>query len=407
MSNPQEQWRLKEGWKFVILGEYATIFNGKTPSKDEQREKGHPILKIKDIDENGYFAGAFDSFVDDEFFEENKIKCVKDGDTLILNAAHNTEYVGSKSCYISNFQNNVIPTGEWLVIRSNSELLNNRFKHFLLISNLFKIKIKSIVKGIHLYPKDVKNLEIPLPPLPTQFRIVSLLEKAEETKRLRAQADELTDRLLQSVFLEMFGEPIINNKKWEIKTIEELSSEIVDCPHSTPNYVDYITDFPCIRTTELKEGYIDWKQMKYLDKEEYKKRVKRLTPVSDDVIYGREGSFGEAVRVPNNTKISLGQRVMLFRPKSGVCNSVFLWALLRSKSIYFQASKKTSGSTVGHVNIKDIKKFRGICPPIELQNKFARIVKQIESMRQSQNQSKQQIEDLFSALMQKAFRGEI
>ncbi|MFH1432580.1 MAG: restriction endonuclease subunit S [archaeon] len=257
------------------------------------------------------------------------------------------------------------------------------------------------------YLSKYQHIKIILPPLATQQKIVSILEKAEKAKGWRKEADKLTNDLLKSVFLDMFGDPVRNNKKWEIKTIEELSSEIVDCPHSTPNYVDYVTDFPCIRTTELKDGYIDWKQMKYLDEEGYTKRIKRLIPIEDDVIYGREGSFGESARVPTNTRISLGQRVMLFRPKSGVCNSVFLWALLRSKSIYFQASKKTSGSTVGHVNIKDIKKFKGICPPIKLQNEFSQIVEKIEAMRVTQKESKHELENLFNALMQKAFKGEL
>ena len=261
--------------------------------------------------------------------------------------------------------------------------------------------------GYSRHYKFLKEKQIVIPPLPVQKKIAGILEKAEKLKQWRAEADKLTDEFLQSTFLEMFGDPIKNNKNWKIKTIEDFSSQIIDCPHSTPKHVEYITDFPCIRTTELKDGYIDWKKMKYLDEEEYEKRVKRLVPVKGDIIYGREGSFGEAVRIPTNTKISLGQRVMLFRPKSDVCNSEFFWALLNSDSIYFQALKKTNGSTVGHVNIKDIKKFKCICPPLPLQQKFAAIVQQVEQMRQYQQESKAHIDDLFNALMQKAFKGEL
>lgn len=217
--------KLPEGWGIVKLGDYSTIFNGKTPSKNQQRKKGHPILKIKDINENGCFIGKFDSFVDDEFFEKNKAKCLKNGDTLILNAAHNSEYVGSKKAYISEFRDNIIPTGEWLIIRSNSELLDNRFKHFLLTSNLFKVVIKSIVKGIHLYPNDMKILKVSLPPIETQRKIVAILGKADEAKKLRMQADELTSRLLQSVFLEMFGDPVKNPKEFDFVQLKTVYSK--------------------------------------------------------------------------------------------------------------------------------------------------------------------------------------
>ncbi|NJD77139.1 MAG: hypothetical protein FIB08_08620 [Candidatus Methanoperedens sp.] len=265
MDNLREKRALPEGWKIAKLGEYSNIFNGKTPSKNEQREKGHPILKIKDINENGCFIGIFDSFVNDKFFEDNKFKCTMEGDTLILNAAHNSEYVGSKSCYISNFQNNVIPTGEWLIIRSNSELLDNRFKHFLLVSNLLKVKIKGIVKGIHLYPKDMKNIEIPIPPLPTQRRIVSILEKAEETKRLRAQADELTDRLLQSVFLEMFGDPVRNPKGWEISKLQNLSEIVSGVTKGRKLSGNSVVSVPYLRVANFQDGYLDLKDIKKID----------------------------------------------------------------------------------------------------------------------------------------------
>ena len=82
-----------EGWKEVELGDICEVFNGKTPSVVEKREKGIPILKIKDVDKNEKFRGKFDSFVDIDFYNKYSGKIIKDGDTLILNAAHNSAYV--------------------------------------------------------------------------------------------------------------------------------------------------------------------------------------------------------------------------------------------------------------------------------------------------------------------------
>lgn len=78
-------------------------------------------------------------------------------------------------------------------------------------------------KGYARHFQLLEKSQIPLPPLPTQRHILSILEKAEETKRLRAQADELTDRLLQSVFLEMFGDPVRNPKGWEMIKLGEVT----------------------------------------------------------------------------------------------------------------------------------------------------------------------------------------
>lgn len=71
--------------KFVQLGKVASVFNGKTPSKAEKQSNGHPVLKIKDIDDRGNFRGAFDSFVDREFATRFAKKAIRANDVLVLN----------------------------------------------------------------------------------------------------------------------------------------------------------------------------------------------------------------------------------------------------------------------------------------------------------------------------------
>ena len=91
---------------------FGEVFNGKTPSKEEQRSGGRPILKIRDIDETGQFRGVFESFVDDAFYNRHAKKKLKTGDIIILNAAHNSDYVGSKNAFVTDELNEVIATGE-------------------------------------------------------------------------------------------------------------------------------------------------------------------------------------------------------------------------------------------------------------------------------------------------------
>lgn len=384
---------LPEGWELKNLNDVTEIIMGQSPPSNTYNNEniGLPFFQGK-----AEFGKRHPKI---KIFCSNPKKTATKNDILMSVRAP----VGS-----INISNTDCCIGRGLCAIRCKDKLNFLYLYHYLKANEKSISLKGVGSTFTaISKKDVHNIEIPLPPLLVQKKIADMLEKTEKLKTWRVEADKLTDEFLKSTFMEMFGDPVKNPKGWDIKTIEDFSSEIVDCPHSTPKHVEYITDFPCIRTTELKGGYIDWKQMKYLDEEEYEKRVKRLVPVAGDVIYGREGSFGEAVRIPANTKISLGQRVMLFRPNSKVCNSEFFWALLNSDSIYFQALKKTNGSTVGHVNIKDIKKFKCIFPPLPLQQKFTAIVQQVEQMRQCQQESKAHIDDLFNALMQKAFKGEL
>jgi restriction endonuclease S subunit len=147
--------------------------------------------------------------------------------------------------------------------------------------------------------------------------------------------------------------------------------------------------------------------MQYLEESEYHIRIQRLVPEEGDIVYGREGTYGEAIRVPASHKFSLGQRTMLLRPDYKKTNSIYLWAMVRSDYVYRQAKKKNSGSTVGHVNVKDIRQFKILYPPIELQDSFANFVIKTEALKTQYQLSLQELENLYGSLSQRAFKGEL
>jgi len=253
----------------------------------------------------------------------------------------------------------------------------------------------------------VRNLEINLPTFEDQIRIATLLSKAEALIKQRKESIDLLDEYLKSTFLEMFGDLVRNENKFSFNELENLCSVIVDCPHSTPEKSNSKTEYPCIRTSELKNGYISWDSMQYLEENEYIKRTQRLVPVEGDIVYGREGTFGDAVRIPSTHKFSLGQRTMLFRPDYKKCTSNFLWSMVISDYVYKQAKNNNSGSTVGHVNVKDIRKFKVLFPPLDIQIQFSNIVDKIDILKTQYQSSLSELENLYGSLSQKAFKGEL
>lgn len=297
------------------------------------------------------------------------------------------------------------------ILRPKKEKVVPKYLHYLLyashrfgVTGMFQNKTTGII-NLQL-PRYINKLKIPLPSLKTQQRIAGILDDAAALRDKTAQLLTEYDLLAESIFLEMFGDTKFNPLKWSIANLEDVCLEIIDCPHSTPKYVKNETEYPCIRTTELVKGDISWTKMKYLDEEGYNLRIKRLKPLEGDIVYGREGSFGEAALIPKNTKMSLGQRVMLFRVDDSKISNVFLHRVLRTKGLYHQALRVTAGSTVGHVNVKDIKKFKIIVPPIELQNQFTEKIALIEQQKSLAKQELQESEDLFNCLLQKAFKGD-
>jgi type I restriction enzyme S subunit len=190
----------------VQLGDVAEVFNGKTPSKQEQRTRGHPVLKIKDVNEYGEFDGAFASFVDPELAKTLSKKFVRGGDTLILNAAHNSAYVGSKSFFARGSAVGALATGEWLMIRPQRDRADPRLVFYWSRVGATRKRIGELVRGIHLYPKDVAELPLRLPPPAHQERIANALDRASQLRRTHRVALEMSEGLLGAVFLEMFPE---------------------------------------------------------------------------------------------------------------------------------------------------------------------------------------------------------
>jgi len=295
-----------------------------------------------------------------------------------------------------------------LLRKKQPDLYSTTFIGIFLQSQYQYLRSKTTGATIpHISRKALDDLEVPVISVKEQLHIANLLSKAEILIAQRKESIRQLDVFLKSTFLEMFGDPEINPKNLPFTELQKLCAVIVDCPHSTPIKSKRATNFPCIRTSELTKGYISWDSMQYLEEDEYIKRTQRLIPKAGDVVYGREGTYGDAIRISSTHKFSLGQRTMLFRPDYNKTNSIFLWAMVRSEFVYRQAKKKNSGSTVGHVNVKDIKQFKVYFPSLVLQNEFAQIVEKIEALKTQYQQSLKELEHLYGSLSQKAFRGQL
>ena len=162
-------------WPRVEIGGVAEVFNGITSRKSEYKDSGRiKVIKVKDFDELGvYFDKNERGWIDTEI---NTPKYLQRGDTLMINAAHNASHVASKIGYLNiDPPTKSLPSGEITIFRAGNEIMP-LFLNKLLLSQVMKSEFKSIVKGIHIYPKDIKAIQIPLPPLDVQKESVSEIE---------------------------------------------------------------------------------------------------------------------------------------------------------------------------------------------------------------------------------------
>lgn len=264
------------------------------------------------------------------------------------------------------------------------------FKNYLISNTGARATISGFNKN------ELKNAVINVPDDGIQTKIVERLAQIDSLIDCRKRQIEEFNLLIKARFYELFGTGGLE------VTVQDLCSDIVDCPHSTPTYEGELI-YPAIRTTDIKDGFIDWSQMKYVSKEEYIKRTSRIVPMPGDVVYGREGTCGNATLLPEGYNFCLGQRVMLFRANLDKCIPEYLLYCLISDDVRRQADAKNVGSTVPHVNVADAKKFTVRLHPINKQQAFALFVNQVNESKAMAEKALEELEVTKKSLLKEFF----
>ena len=258
----------------------------------------------------------------------------------------------------------------------------------------------------HISKQFILDIEIPQQTEEVQIKVVSLCNRINNLTVLRKQQLAQLNNLVQARFMEMFGDPMHNEKSWELRSLDSVCSSIVDCPHSTPSYMTENTGYMCIRTSIVKKNQILWSRIEYIPENEYYQRIQRKRPQKGDIVYTREGAIlGIAAMIDKDCNVALGQRSMLLSPNPAYCCSRFLCVAMNFDSFLHKALEGLGGSASPHINVGDIKSFQIIMPPIELQEKFSNFVEKSNEQRLIMQQSLDKLEMLKKSLMQKFFGG--
>jgi type I restriction enzyme S subunit len=395
---------LPDGWGYLQIKDVVESINsGGTPKRENKeywKDGNIPWMKISDL--TGTYVNESSEKITTEGLDNSSAKLFPEG--TILYSIFAT--IGAIGILNTSAATNQAIAG----LVPNNEIINTKYLYYCLKSehrNVYAKKSHATQDNINL--SVLKNHKIPVPPLDTQQRIVDLLDSMEDLRYLRKETLDISDQLIQSVFLEMFGDPAINSKEWEIKSLENLTSHVSS--GSTPKggskvYCDSGILF--IRSQNVLMNKLSFKDIVYIDDTIHHK-MKRTWVKQGDVLFNITGaSIGRVSYYPGkDDTANVNQHVCIIRPEKEVINPVFLSYLMSMDNFQKKIFATQSGATRQAFNYTQIKKFDIVTPPLHLQQQFADFVQSVEDMKSSQVKSAETMDEMFNSFLDKAFRGEL
>ena len=225
----------------------------------------------------------------------------------------------------------------------------------------------------------LENLPLPNYDKKKQYMIGKKLQQIDVlSDKYKGQID-LLNVLVQSRFIEMFG--TWKNTKYDVKTIEELCEPIKDGTHQTPTYTDDKENgFLFLSSKDVTSRYIDWNHPKYIPKDLHEELSKRIRPKKGDILLAKNGTTGIAAIVDKDFVFDIYVSLALLRFHPGN-NIKFMWMAINMPETKIQFNSHLKGIGVPNLHLGEIKKTKLIVPPIELQEKFAKLEEQVDKSK--------------------------
>jgi len=376
----------------VKLSEIAEINGGSTPStKNEEYWNGEIVwLSPSDLPEIGEIVRINDS--------ERKITRVGlnncsakllDPDTVIF----------SSRASIGKIAINDIPvaTNQGFINFTCGNEIDKMYLAYVLkyfTEDIVQLSNSTTFKEVS--KRAIKDFKIPLPSIEEQKAIVAKLDRAQRLIDIDKAMLAKYDQLIQSVFLDMFGDPVTNPKGWErvsFKKVAEIDKESFD-PTEFKGNVEYVglnsivkDSGKIIDVETITEG--DLKSNKY-----------RFS--SEHILYGKLRPYLNKVAFPDFSGVC-STDILPIKARDQISTKFFLGYLLKTKEFVNYADKNSSGANLPRISPTMVKKFEAYLPPFELQNKFDDLAIKIISEKKQSIKGSKKSEELFSSLMQEVF----
>ncbi|EGH4467942.1 restriction endonuclease subunit S [Campylobacter lari] len=412
---------LPQGWEVRRLEEITNIKGGKRLPKGEKLLDDNTkfaYIRVADFQDNGTVNLKNIKFINENAYNILKNYKIYD-DNLYISIAGTI----GKSGIIPKELNGSILTENAVKLEYIQNNVSNKFMYFFTLSNMFKTQIQistKIVTQPKLAITRLKQIEIPLPPLQEQERIVGILDesfaKIDESIKILEQDLLNLDELMQSALQKAFN-PLKDNAKenyklpqgWEWKSLGEICF-ITDGTHKTPNYIK--TGIPFLSVKNISKGFFDLSDIKYISLEEHNKLIKRAKPEFGDILICRIGTLGKAIKISLDFEFSIFVSLGLLKPKVKIISDYLVY-FLNSYFIegWIDNNKVGGGTHTAKLNLNILEKCPIALPPLKEQEQIALYLDELSShvknLKQNYQMQIKNLQELKKSLLDKAFQGRL
>jgi len=393
----------------IKLSELGKVITGDTPKTDDPENYNGdiPFVTPADLTNQGV-----------KYINETTVKVtekgIKNGKLLPKNSV--------LVCCIGSLGKMGIADADLITNQQINSIIFNEEKIFpkygyyacsLLKPELEKIAPSTTVK---IVKKSLfEEMEIPVPPMTVQKNIAAVLDVAQSLIKKRKESIAKLDELVRAKFSQMFGDPINNPKKWEVKKLKNISTKILS--GTTPKggsevYIEQGITF--LRSQNVWKNRLDLDDVVYIDKETHIK-MKKSSLEYRDILMTKTGrintensSLGRAaIFLGKNDSANINGHVYLIRLQKDIINEFILFILTTNEYREYIRSVCVGGIDKRQINKEHLEEFPIISPPIELQVQFTKLLTHVEKLKSEMRINLNELEDNFQSLFQQAFKGEL
>lgn len=395
------------GWKTVKLADIAASVEYGVTASATQHQTGPKFLRITDI-QNGKVDWENVPWCDCDSATAKKSR-LEQGDIVFARTGATT----GKSYRIEQCPKHTVFASYLIRVRLGSSAESRYVSHFFNTPQYWT-QITQSARGVAqpgVNATTLKALRLPLPPLTEQRLIAEVLDKSEELRAKRRNALATLDSLAQSIFLEMFGDPVTNPKGWtQVKLVEAVNgkygikagpfgSSLKKEDYTATGYRVYGQEQVIAGRFDIGDYCIGLKKFQQL----------RSCEVAEgDILVSLVGSYGKVLIVPKGIEPGIiNPRLLKITPNCTLLTPIFLATVIESPTVQLEFERVSHGGTMGILNAGLLKQLRVPLPPLDLQRDFAHRIAAVEALKTAHRASLAELDALFASLQHRAFRGEL